>query len=102
MADDVKANEMVAELRAAFAGSIREVLREVPAHQALQLADGLCAIWLDRLAGLRVTHPAKPAVDGAAIAEDWRRGSSLRQIMRDHRCSKATAYRYHPGRARNG
>jgi len=101
MAEDVKADELIDELRTAFAANIRAALRELPPHHALQLADSLCTVWLEQLAGLRVTHPAKPSVDGAAIAEDWRRGRSLREILRDHRCSKATAYRYHPRMARH-
>lgn len=100
MAEDVKADEVVEDLRSAFMVAIRDALRELPAHHALQLADGLCTVWLDRLAGLRVTHGAKPAVDGEAITEDWRRGLSLREIVHKHRCSRATAYRHHPSKAR--
>lgn len=96
MAEDAKAEELIDDLRIAFTASIRAALREVPAHQALQLADGLCTVWLETLAGLRVTYSAKPQVDGAAITEDWRRGLSRREIIEKHRCSKATAYRYHP------
>jgi len=96
MAEDVKANDLVDGLRNAFLASIRDTLRELPAHQALQLADGLCTVWLERLAGLRVTVSAKPAVDSEAITEDWRRGLTLREVMAKHRCSKATAYRHHP------
>ncbi len=97
MADDAKAEEMLDKLRDAFHSRIRTAVRELPAHQALQLADGLCAVQLDVLEGLRVSYKARPRVDAEAIAEDWRRGENLQDIMRKHDCSRATAYKFHPG-----
>lgn len=96
MADDAKAEEMLGQLRDAFNARIRDTVRDLPPHQALQLADALCSVQIDLLAGMRVHYKAKPAVDGEAIAEDWRRGKVLAEIMRDHDCSKVTAYKYHP------
>lgn len=96
MADDAKAEEVLDQLRESFATRIRDVARDLPAHQALQLADSLCRVQLDLLAGMRVHYKAKPVVDGLAIAESWARGKSLREVMHDHGCSKVTAYKYHP------
>lgn len=98
MADDAKAEEFLDQLRDSFARNIRTAVADLPPHQALQLADALCAVQLDVLAGLRVSYKARPHVDGEAIAEDWRRGRVLAEIMRDHSCSKVTAYKYHPNR----
>lgn len=100
MADDAKAEEFVDELRSSFAGQLRKVLPDVPAHVALQLADSLTAIQLDVMAGVRVRYKAKPTVDGEAIAEDWRRGLLIGEVMAKHKCSRVTAYKYHPNQAR--
>lgn len=99
MADDAKADEMLDQLRDSFARQIRQAVVDLPPHQALQLADALCTVQLDVLAGLRVHYRAKPVVDGEAITEDWRRGKSLAEITRTHRISRATAYNYHPNKA---
>lgn len=96
MAEDVKGEELTEMLRASFAESIRVALTGLPAHQALQLADSLCTVQLDLLAGKRVSFKAKPIVDGDAISRDWAMGKPLREIMRDNKCSRATAYNYHP------
>lgn len=98
MTEEAKAEDLVGDLREAFASRIRESARDLPAHQALQLADTLCSVWLDRLAGMRVTHRAKPPVDAERIAEDWARGLSVEEIVSKHRCSRATAYRSHPSK----
>lgn len=98
MADDAKAEEMLDQLRDAFHARIRDAVRDLPAHQALQLADGLCAVQLDVLEGLRVSYKARPQVDGDAVAEAWRRGDALAEIMRNHDCSRVTAYKYHPNK----
>ena len=100
MADDTKAEELLHQLRDSFNTRIRETIRDLPAHEALQLADALCTVQLDVLAGMRVTYKAAPKVDGDAITEDWRRGKTLAEIMHDHECSKVTAYKYHPDKAR--
>lgn len=96
MTTDTKAEELVDELRQAFEGQIRDSLRSLPPHMALQLADALCTVWLDTIAGLRISAKAKPKVDGEAIAEDWARGLSAVEIRHKHGCSRATAYNYHP------
>lgn len=96
MSDDAKADEMIEQLRSAFERSIRTAVTDLPAHQALQLADALCTVQLDVLAGLRVSYRSREPIDGAAIAEAWAQGRPLREIMRDFKCSKATAYNYHP------
>lgn len=96
MAEDTKAEELTDDLRDAFARGIRETVAGLPAHQALQLADTLCHIHLSVLAGKRVTYKATKAIDGEAIAEDWRRGRTLDEIRKAHGCSRATAYNYHP------
>lgn len=98
MADDAKAEEILDQLRDAFHARIRDAVRDLPAHHALQLADGLCAVQLDVLEGLRVSYKARPRVDADAIAEDWRRGENLQEIMRKHDCSRVTAYKYHPNK----
>lgn len=100
MADDAKADEYLDQLRDSFAERIRDVVRDLPAHQALQLADSLCAVQLNVLAGLRVTYRAAPKVDGDAIAEDWARGLTVAEITRKHGVTKPTAYKYHPSRNR--
>lgn len=100
MADDAKADDLVEQLRETFAASIRRAVADLPAHQALQLADTLCNVQLDVLAGLRVSYRAAPKVDGDAVAEDWMRGATLREIMRKHGITKPTAYKYHPTKAR--
>lgn len=96
MSDDAKADEMLEQLREAFAQNIRQAVTDLPAHQALQLADALCTVQLDVLAGLRVSYRAREPIDGAAIAEAWAQGRSLREVMDAHKCSKVTAYKYHP------
>jgi len=98
MADDAKADEYLDQLRDSFAERIRDVVRDLPAHQALQLADSLCAVQLNLLAGLRVTYRARPAMDTEQITEDWRRGLGLSEIMQKHQISRTTAYKYHPSR----
>lgn len=98
MADDTKADEHIEQLRDHFAQQIRETVRDLPPHQALQLADSLCTVQLNLLAGLRVTYKAAPRVDGEAIRESWMRGLSAAEIMRKHGVTKPTAYKYHPNR----
>jgi len=98
MAEDAKAEELIDALRESFARQIREVLHELPAHQALQMADALCAVQCDVLAGLRVRYRAKQAVDSNAVIEDWRRGVPLREIMQRHNISRSAAYKLHPSR----
>lgn len=98
MADDAKAEDFTTPLRTEFAATICKAVPGIPAHHALQLADTLCAIQADVLAGKRVSYRAKTPVDGEAITEDWRRGMSLPEIRAKHGVSKATAYNYHPNR----
>lgn len=102
MADDAKAEEMIDQLRDNFARQIRRAMAEVPPHIALQLADSLCAVQLDVLAGMRVTYRTKPTIDTEAITEDWRRGLSLAEVMAKYKISRTTAYRFHPGKDRRG
>lgn len=96
---DVKAEEMVDQLRDQFADQIRSLSREIPAHQALQMADALCTVQMATLAGLRVSYKAEPKVDGDAIAEDWMQGMSIGEIVKKHKVSRSTAYNYHPTKA---
>lgn len=100
MSEDVKADEMAVQLYEAYGRTIQQAVVGLPAHQALQLADTLIAVQQDVLAGLRVTYKAKPAVDGEAIAEDWRRGRTLQEIMQAHGVSRSAAYKHHPNKAR--
>ena len=100
MAEDAKADEFVAPLREQFAEQIRSTVRDLPAHQALQLADTLCSVQLALLAGLRVSYRATAKVDAEAIAEDWRRGMSIAEIAQKHKISRSTAYNYHPERVK--
>lgn len=102
MADDAKADDYLEQLREGFAGRIRDVIRDLPAHQAMQLADSLCTIQLNVLAGMRVTYKSAPKVDGDAISEDWARGMSIGEITGKYGVSKATAYRFHPNKVRSG
>lgn len=99
MADDAKAEEMIGPLRDNFARQIRTAMAELPPHIALQLADSLCAVQLDVLAGMRVTYRSKPVLDADAIIEDWRRGASLGEIMGKYKISRTTAYKFHPNKA---
>lgn len=98
MAEDAKADEMTDTLRSSFAESIRSGVPGIPAHHALQLADVLCTVQADVLAGMRVTYRAKAEIDGDAITEDWRRGLSIGEIVGKHKVSRPTAYKYHPGK----
>ena len=100
MAEDVKADELVDQLRDEFNQRIRATVVELPPHQALQLADALCRVQLDVLAGLRVSYKAPPKVDVDAIAEDWMRGLSIGEITRKHGITRPTAYKYHPNRSK--
>lgn len=102
MTDDAKADEVLDTLRGAFASNLRTAVAGLPAHQALQLADVLCTVQMDVLAGMRVSYRAREPIDGAGIAEAWARGGTLRDIMRDHNCSRATAYNYHPTKGPKG
>lgn len=99
MADDAKADEYLDQLRDSFAEQIRGAIRDLPASQAMQLADSLCTIQLNLLAGLRVTYRTVAKVDGDQVTEDWRRGLSLQEIMRKHGISRSAAYKHHPGRS---
>lgn len=99
MTEDVKIDEMAAQLYEAFGKTIQQAVVGLPAHQALQLADTLCAVQLDVLAGLRVSYKAKPTVDGEAIAEDWRRGLTVQEITKKHGVSRSAAYKHHPSKA---
>ena len=99
MADDAKADEYLEQLRAGFHSQILNAVRDLPAHQALQLADNLCTIQLNVLAGLRVTYRASPKVDSEAISEDWARGLSIAEITKKHGITRPTAYKYHPNKA---
>lgn len=100
MADDIKADELIEPLRDSYAQSIRTMEPGIPAHAALQLADALLAVQLDVLAGKRVSYKAKPPIDGEAIAESWRLGMPVEEVMRKHGCSRPTAYRWHPSKAK--
>lgn len=99
MAEDVKAEELVEQLRTSFEARIRTALSWVPAHEALQLADAMCVAQLECLAGLRVTYKAQRAIDAEAITEDWRRGLLIGEIVEKHRCSRSAAYKLHPNKA---
>ncbi len=96
---DVKAEELVDQLRDQFAEQIRTVAREIPPHQALQMADALCTVQLATMAGLRVSYKAGPKVDGDAIAEDWMQGMTIGEIVKKHKVSRPTAYKYHPSKS---
>lgn len=98
MADDIKADELVDQLRDSYAASIRAAEPGIPAHSAFQLADILVTVQLDVMAGKRVSYRARVDLDGDAIAEAWRRGVPVQEIMRAHRCSRSAAYKYHPSR----
>lgn len=98
MADDVKADEYTDRLREQFARSISSCVAGIPAHHALQLADALCAVQADVLAGKRVSFRAAPKVDGEAITEAWRRGMSIAEIVQTFHVRRSTAYKYHPSR----
>ena len=100
MREDAKAEETIDGLRDAFASQIRKAVAELPAHVALQLADSLCSIQLDVLAGLRVSYRARTPVDVAGIVADWRHGLSISEITAKHGCSRAKAYEHHPNRGR--
>lgn len=93
MALDAKADEMIDEIRDAFAGAIRQAVAGLPACQALQLADHLCGVQLEVLAGLRVSYRAAPKLDAEALSEDWARGLGVTEIVRKYGCSRATVYR---------
>lgn len=98
MREDTKADEMVDELRQAFAQRIRDEVGALPTHQALQLADALCDVQLDLMAGLRVTYRAKTKHDPVAIRADWVAGRTLPEIMNRHGCSRTKAYEHHPSK----
>ena len=86
MADDAKYEEMLGQLRDAFNARIRDTVRELPPHQALQLADALCAVQIDLLAGMRVQYRAKPEFDDVRGVAD-RLGRPVREIMDEARKS---------------
>lgn len=96
MAEDVKADDYLEQLRDQFTTQIRDALRDLPPHEAFQLADGLCTVQLNLLAGLRVSYKAAARVDGQAVAEDWRKGLTLKEVMQKHGISRTHAYRLHP------
>lgn len=98
MRDDAKADELIDPLREAFAKNLREAFADLPAHQALQMADALCGVQMEVLAGLRVTYRSPAPVDSAGIAEAWRKGASLAEVMRTFAVSRTTAYKHHPNR----
>ena len=97
MSIDMKADDVVNELRAAFAAGIRDTITGVPAAQALQAADALCELWKVTLAGMRITMPTLK-FDADAVRADWVAGLSVVEIMRRHGCSRSSAYQYHPRR----
>ncbi|MCW0398759.1 hypothetical protein NB688_000573 [Xanthomonas sacchari] len=99
MAEDIKADELMDHLRSQFAASIRSAIDGLPAHQALQVADLLCAVQMDVLAGKRVSYRAKPDINAEAVAEAWRRGMTVAEITRQFKISRTAAYKYHPSRS---
>ncbi|MBN4937319.1 hypothetical protein JY409_04585 [Stenotrophomonas maltophilia] len=98
MAEDIKADELLDQLRESYVASIRAAEPGIPAHAALQIADMLVTVQMDVFAGKRVRYRSKAEFNGAAIAEDWARGMPVQEIMRKHNCSRSAAYKYHPAR----
>src|SRR5690606_36311457 len=98
MAEDVKADDLVDQLRDSFNQRLRAEIKELPAHQALQLADALALVQLDVFAGLRVRYRQGPKVDAEAIAESWRIGLSINEVCKKHRVSRSVAYYHHPNK----
>lgn len=98
MAEDVKADDVVGQLRDSFARQIRDAIRDLPAHQALQMADSLCIVQCDVLAGLRVRYRAREVVDEDAIRECWAGGATVKEVMKSQGVSRVTAYKYHPSK----
>lgn len=100
MAEDIKADELLDQLRESYVASIRAAEPSIPAHSALQIADMLVTVQLDVFAGKRVRYRAKIELNAVAIAEDWARGVPVQEIMSKHQCSRSAAYKYHPARHR--
>lgn len=96
MSERTKAEDHEDELRRAFAEGIRQVLTDTPAAHAFQAADKLCEIWKTLLAGCIVSMPAAPRYDTDQITRDWHAGMRIDAIVDKHKCSRKTAYRYHP------
>ena len=99
MKEEATGDEITPELREAFAKQIRVDVASLPTHIALQIADKLCAVQLELLAGIRVSYRAREAVDAEAIAEDWRKGLDIREITAKHGISRSAAYKHHPSKA---
>lgn len=99
MAEDIKADELLDQLRDSYVASIRASEPGIPAHAALQIADMLVTVQLDVFAGKRVSYRSRPDVNGAAICADWHAGLTIGEITRKHGVSRTAAYKYHPGRA---
>lgn len=100
MANYTMIEEMIDQLRAAYAAQISTVMRELPAHMALQLADDLCRVQVETLAGLRIAYRPARKVDEEAVISSWRRGSAIPSLMREFDISRATVYRIiQPARA---
>jgi hypothetical protein len=98
MAEDVKADELVDQLRDSFNQKLRDEIKDLPAHQALQIADALALVQLDVFAGLRVRYRQGAKVDADAIAESWRRGLSINEVCQLHAVSRSVAYYHHPNK----
>lgn len=98
MAEDVKADELVDQLRDSFNRKLRDEIKDLPAHRALQLADALALVQLDVCAGLRVRYAKGAQVDAGAVAESWRRGLSIGEVCQKHGIPRATAYYHHPNK----
>jgi len=98
MAEDIKADDLLDQLRDSYVASIRAAEPGIPAHSALQIADMLVRVQLDVFAGKRVRYRSKAEFNGAAVAEDWARGLPVQEIMRKHGCSRSAAYKHHPSR----
>ncbi|TWG93592.1 hypothetical protein L599_001200000520 [Luteimonas sp. J16] len=100
MAKDANADELVDQLRDQFNKQIQDTIRGLPPYQSLQLADSLCRIQLDVLAGTRVLFKAKRKVDREAVIEAWRKGATIETLMRDFNISQSYAYEILPAKSR--
>ena len=100
MSDDAHVDEVVDQVKAAFAEIIRDCFGEKsPPTLSQYVAARLCESWISELRGMRVSVPSSQRGRREAIASDWVAGFGLLEVMLRNNCSRATAYRYHPSRA---
>ncbi len=92
---DTTLDDEAPAIRAAVTDYIRENFRTLPAHQALQLSDGVLGVLIEKLGGCRLSvAKSKDGPDYSAARKDWEHGMSASEVQRKHGISRRSFYRH--------